>query len=56
MHLQVVTKAPDPNSDTTQTPKISRQEFLKILDRNLKGLARLRDLEWREARKVSYLF
>ncbi|XP_004930203.1 uncharacterized protein LOC114249448 [Bombyx mandarina] len=38
---------------TTPTPKISRADFLNILDRNLKGLARLRALEWREAKKDS---
>ncbi|XP_073958503.1 uncharacterized protein [Choristoneura fumiferana] len=44
----------DPSGNgTTPTPKISRAEFLKILDRNLKGLARLRNLEWREAKKDS---
>lgn len=44
---------PDPaNNGTTESTTISRSEFLKILDRNLKGLARLRSLEWREARKV----
>ncbi|KAI5640542.1 hypothetical protein NE865_07087 [Phthorimaea operculella] len=45
------TSTPDPtgNETTTESTKISRQEFLKILDRNLKGLARLRALEWREA-------
>lgn len=43
---------PVPNNSTTPTPKITRSEFLKILDRNLKGLARLRNLEWREAKKV----
>ncbi|XP_075972143.1 uncharacterized protein LOC142973976 [Anticarsia gemmatalis] len=47
-----VTSAPDPsNNGTTETPKITRSEFLRILDRNLKGLSRLRNLEWREARK-----
>ncbi|KAJ2947845.1 hypothetical protein O0L34_g9634 [Tuta absoluta] len=50
------TSTPDPtgNETTTESTKISRQEFLKILDRNLKGLARLRALEWREARKDSW--
>ncbi|XP_013191205.2 uncharacterized protein LOC106135459 [Amyelois transitella] len=47
-----VTKAPNPsNNSTTEAPKISRAEFLKILDRNLKGLARLRNLENRIARQ-----
>ncbi|XP_049881860.1 uncharacterized protein LOC126377869 [Pectinophora gossypiella] len=51
----VVTPEPEPvNGTTTESTKISRQEFLKILDRNLKGLARLRALEWREARKDSW--
>ncbi|CAG9796641.1 unnamed protein product [Diatraea saccharalis] len=36
---------------STEAPKLSRTEFLKVLDRNLKGLARLRNLEWREAKK-----
>ncbi|XP_063395231.1 uncharacterized protein LOC134680112 [Cydia fagiglandana] len=46
--------APDPaDNGTTPTPKISRAEFLKILERNLKGLQRLRQLEWREAKKDS---
>ncbi|XP_026319418.1 uncharacterized protein LOC113229942 [Hyposmocoma kahamanoa] len=50
-----VTPEPNPSNDgSTETPKISRQEFLNILDRNLKGLARLRALEWREARKDSW--
>lgn len=50
---QVVPTEADPNNNgTTETPKISRAEFLRILDRNLKGLARLRNLEWREAKKV----
>ncbi|XP_061708814.1 uncharacterized protein LOC133518992 isoform X2 [Cydia pomonella] len=49
-----VTAAPDPaDNGTTPTPKISRAEFLKILERNLKGLQRLRQLEWREAKKDS---
>ncbi|KAM3967919.1 uncharacterized protein ACR2FA_011471 [Aphomia sociella] len=49
-----VTMPPDPaNNGTTETPKISRSEFLKILERNLIGLARLRNLEWREAKKDS---
>ncbi|XP_063821312.1 uncharacterized protein LOC135071455 [Ostrinia nubilalis] len=49
-----VTNSPAPSTNgSTETPKISRQEFLKILDRNLKGLARLRNLEWREAKKDS---
>ncbi|RVE41368.1 hypothetical protein evm_013984 [Chilo suppressalis] len=47
-----------PNSATsngsTETPKLSRTEFLKVLDRNLKGLARLRNLEWREAKKDTW--
>ncbi|XP_045448158.1 uncharacterized protein LOC123656531 [Melitaea cinxia] len=43
-----------PNNGTTPTPKITRSEFLKILDRNLKGLTRLRNLEWREAKKDSW--
>ncbi|CAG9117683.1 unnamed protein product [Plutella xylostella] len=51
----VVPTEPDPNNNgTTETPKISRAEFLRILDRNLKGLARLRNLEWREAKKDSW--
>lgn len=41
------------SNGTTETPRISRAEFLNILDRNLKGLRRLRDLEWREAWKDS---
>ncbi|CAG4978906.1 unnamed protein product [Parnassius apollo] len=50
---------PSPNATaatngTTEAPKITRAEFLKILDRNLKGLARLRSLEWREAKKDSW--
>uniref|UniRef100_A0A2H1VWI8 SFRICE_025092 n=1 Tax=Spodoptera frugiperda TaxID=7108 RepID=A0A2H1VWI8_SPOFR len=49
-----VTTTPDPsNNGTTESPKITRAEFLKILDRNLKGLSRLRNLEWREAKKDS---
>ncbi|CAB3240587.1 unnamed protein product [Arctia plantaginis] len=49
-----ITPAPDPsNNGTTETPKLTRTEFLRILDRNLKGLARLRNLEWREAMKDS---
>ncbi|XP_026731320.1 uncharacterized protein LOC113496345 [Trichoplusia ni] len=49
-----VTAPPDPsNNGTTETPKITRAEFLRILDRNLKGLNRLRNLEWREAKKDS---
>ncbi|XP_069359971.1 zinc finger protein on ecdysone puffs-like isoform X2 [Maniola hyperantus] len=49
-----VTVTPDTSTNgTTETPKITRTEFLRILDRNLKGLARLRNLEWREARKMS---
>ncbi|XP_049692229.2 uncharacterized protein LOC110374068 isoform X1 [Helicoverpa armigera] len=49
-----VTSPPDPSlNGTTETPKITRAEFLKILDRNLKGLNRLRNLEWREAKKDS---
>lgn len=53
MTLQAVTTTPDPsNNGTTESPKITRAEFLKILDRNLKGLSRLRNLEWREAKKV----
>ena len=52
--IQVVTTTPDPtNNGTTETAKITRAEFLKILDRNLKGLSRLRNLEWREAKKVT---
>ncbi|CAH2050365.1 unnamed protein product, partial [Iphiclides podalirius] len=39
---------------TSDATKITIGEFLKILDRNLKGLARLRNLEWREARKDSW--
>ncbi|XP_026492701.2 uncharacterized protein LOC113398262 [Vanessa tameamea] len=50
----VVTMAPETPNGTTATPKITRSEFLKILDRNLKGLARLRNLEWRESRKDSW--
>ncbi|GBP60787.1 Mariner Mos1 transposase [Eumeta japonica] len=46
------TLPPDSNA-TTRAPKITRAEFLKILDRNLKGLQRLRSLEWREAMKDS---
>ncbi|XP_023939486.1 uncharacterized protein LOC112046887 [Bicyclus anynana] len=50
-----VSSMPDsPTNGTTETPKITRSEFLRILDRNLKGLARLRNLEWREARKDSW--
>ncbi|CAH2238225.1 uncharacterized protein LOC120634120 [Pararge aegeria] len=50
-----VTVMPDSSTNgTTETPKITRTEFLRILDRNLKGLARLRSLEWREARKDSW--
>nr|XP_034831263.1 uncharacterized protein LOC117988250 [Maniola hyperantus]XP_034831272.1 uncharacterized protein LOC117988250 [Maniola hyperantus]XP_034831281.1 uncharacterized protein LOC117988250 [Maniola hyperantus] len=50
-----VTVTPDTSTNgTTETPKITRTEFLRILDRNLKGLARLRNLEWREARKDSW--
>ncbi|CAH2102576.1 unnamed protein product [Euphydryas editha] len=50
-----VTVMPDiSNNGTTPTPKLTRSEFLKILDRNLKGLARLRNLEWREAKKDSW--
>ncbi|XP_050348490.1 uncharacterized protein LOC126772250 [Nymphalis io] len=49
-----VTMTPDIPNGTTATPKITRSEFLKILDRNLKGLARLRNLEWRESRKDSW--
>ncbi|XP_053617377.1 uncharacterized protein LOC128679276 [Plodia interpunctella] len=49
-----VNKAANSNSnDTTEAPKISRAEFLKILDRNLKGLARLRNLENRIAKEDS---
>lgn len=56
MTLQAVTTTPDPsNNGTTESPKITRAEFLKILDRNLKGLSRLRNLEWREAKKVYFL-
>ncbi|XP_045510649.1 uncharacterized protein LOC123705715 isoform X2 [Colias croceus] len=52
---KAVTMPPDPsNNGTTKPPQITRQEFLKILDRNLKGLARLRNLEWREAKKDSW--
>ncbi|XP_059050441.1 uncharacterized protein LOC131845399 [Achroia grisella] len=46
-----ITVSPDTVNGTTQAPKISRSEFLNILERNLKGLVRLRNLEWREARK-----
>lgn len=46
---------PKPNNGTAEAAKITRAEFLKILDRNFKGLARLRNLEWREARKVCYM-
>lgn len=54
MYAQTVTAPPDPsNNGTTETPKITRAEFLRILDRNLKGLNRLRNLEWREAKKVN---
>ncbi|XP_013135306.1 PREDICTED: uncharacterized protein LOC106100808 isoform X2 [Papilio polytes] len=45
---------PKPNNGTAEAAKITRAEFLKILDRNFKGLARLRNLEWREARKDSW--
>ncbi|KAG6457741.1 hypothetical protein O3G_MSEX010459 [Manduca sexta] len=48
-----VTNEPVLVNGTTETPKITRAEFLNILDRNLKGLARLRSLEWREAKKDS---
>ncbi|XP_052757601.1 uncharacterized protein LOC113518452 [Galleria mellonella] len=48
-----ITMPPETVNGTTQTPKISRSEFLKILERNLKGLVRLRNLEWREAKKDS---
>ncbi|KAJ0182553.1 hypothetical protein K1T71_001922 [Dendrolimus kikuchii] len=48
-----VTTQPVTINGTTETPKITRAEFLNILDRNLKGLARLRNLEWREAKKDS---
>lgn len=48
-----VTREPVTVNGTTETPRISRAEFLNILDRNLKGLARLRNLEWREAKKDS---
>ncbi|XP_041975268.1 uncharacterized protein LOC121730332 [Aricia agestis] len=43
----------DATTNTTEATKITRKEFLQILDRNLKGLARLRNLEWREAKKDS---
>lgn len=46
-----MTSSPSTNG-TTPTPRITRAEFLKILERNLIGLARLRNLEWREAKKV----
>ncbi|XP_072943932.1 uncharacterized protein [Epargyreus clarus] len=50
-----VTMKPDASSNgTTESTKISRSDFLGILDRNLKGLARLRNLEWREAKKDSW--
>lgn len=50
----VVTLAPDLSDNvTTKAPRLTRREFLRILDRNLKGLARLRNLEWREAMKDS---
>ncbi|KPI94840.1 hypothetical protein RR46_11844 [Papilio xuthus] len=45
---------PNANNGTAEAGKITRAEFLKILDRNFKGLARLRNLEWREARKDSW--
>ncbi|KAJ8736391.1 hypothetical protein PYW08_007047 [Mythimna loreyi] len=48
-----VTAPPDPSNNATEAPIITRAEFLKILDRNLKGLSRLRNLEWREAKKDS---
>ncbi|CAH0724837.1 unnamed protein product, partial [Brenthis ino] len=52
---QAVTGTPDkPNNGTTESPKITRSEFLRIIDRNLKGLARLRNLEWRESKKDSW--
>lgn len=57
MYVQTVTAPPDPsNNGTTETPKITRAEFLRILDRNLKGLNRLRNLEWREAKKVKHKY
>ncbi|CAK1539970.1 unnamed protein product [Leptosia nina] len=52
---KVVTTTPSSGNGTTPSPKITRQEFLNILDRNLKGLARLRNLEWREAKKTLLL-
>ncbi|XP_045528245.1 uncharacterized protein LOC123716516 [Pieris brassicae] len=52
---KVVIPPPDKsNNGTSPSPKITRKEFLNILDRNLKGLARLRNLEWREAKKDSW--
>ncbi|XP_068626835.1 uncharacterized protein [Battus philenor] len=50
----VTTNSSATTNGTTEAPKITRAEFLKILDRNLKGLTRLRNLEWREARKDSW--
>lgn len=52
-YVQTPTKPPPTdNNGTTESPKITRSEFLKIIDRNLKGLNRLRNLEWKEAKKV----
>ncbi|VVC87488.1 unnamed protein product [Leptidea sinapis] len=51
--MQLADAATGDGTTTTESNKITRQEFLKILDRNLKGLARLRSLEWREAKKES---
>ncbi|XP_022129362.1 uncharacterized protein LOC111003258 [Pieris rapae] len=51
---EVIPPPDESNNATTPSPKITRKEFLNILDRNLKGLARLRNLEWREAKKDSW--
>lgn len=47
------TVSPDPNATTTKAPyRISRNEFSRILRRNVKGLVRLFNLELDDALKV----
>ncbi|KAJ3659178.1 hypothetical protein Zmor_010881 [Zophobas morio] len=52
--MQTTTASSDPNATTTEAPfKLTRTEFNKLLNRNLRGLIRLTNIELQDALKVS---
>ena len=51
--MQTTTASSDPNATTTEAPfKLTRTEFNKLLNRNLRGLIRLTNIELQDALKV----